>query len=182
LAIFLAIRQFRLMLEGREFSVFTDHKPLIDSLRRISDPWSARQRRQLSYIAEFAAKLAHVSGASNVVADALSRPPPEQVAAAVAQAASPPPPVSTPLVDIRELAAAQNSCADCQRASSSPSLRVLSAKLEDTSILVDVSSGVFRPLVPEPFRRRIFTAVHSLAHAGERATQPLFVAWLGSRC
>jgi Integrase zinc binding domain len=47
----------------------------------------------------------------------------------------------------------------------------MSVKLEDTSILVDVSSGVFRPLVPASFRRPIFDAVHRLAHGGKRATR-----------
>jgi hypothetical protein len=62
------------MLEGRAFVIFTDHKPLVGGINRVSDLWSARQRRQLSYIAEFAATLRHISGESNVVADALSRP------------------------------------------------------------------------------------------------------------
>jgi transposase InsO family protein len=178
LAIFLAIRQFRFMLEGREFSVFTDHKPLIDSLRRISDPWSARQRRQLSYIAEFAARLSHISGPSNVVADTLSRPPAIQGSpiAAVAAAQSPPSPVSSPPVDVRDIAAAQSSCSDCQRAPSTPALRVMRVKMDDTSILVDVSSGVFRPIVPAQYRRQLFAAVHSLAHAGERATRRMLAS------
>jgi Integrase zinc binding domain len=41
------------------------------------------------------------------------------------------------------------------------------------SILVDTSSGVLRPLVPATFRRRIFDAIHSLAHPGTRATRRL---------
>jgi hypothetical protein len=49
-------------------------------------------------------------------------------------------------------------------------------KLDDTMILVDVSSGVFRPLVNEHLRRRIFTAVHSLAHPGERATRRMMAS------
>jgi RNase H-like domain found in reverse transcriptase len=55
LAVYLSIRHFRFMLEGRPFIIFTDHQPLLGSLGRISDPWSARQWRQLSFIAEFAA-------------------------------------------------------------------------------------------------------------------------------
>jgi RNase H-like domain found in reverse transcriptase/Reverse transcriptase (RNA-dependent DNA polymerase)/Integrase zinc binding domain len=171
LAIFLSVRHFRFMLEGRVFTVFTDHKPLLDSLGRISDPWSARQRRQLSYIAEFATTLRHIAGESNVVADTLSRPPPAQSAMVNSVAAAQTRPASTPPVNVRDLAAAQASCPDCRGAASSPVLRVMTVQLEDTNILVDVSSGVFRPLVPAAFRWPIFDAVHCLAHAGEQATR-----------
>ena len=40
----------------------------------ISPPWSARQQRQLSFISEFLTDINHICGATNVVADALSRP------------------------------------------------------------------------------------------------------------
>jgi hypothetical protein len=62
------------MLEGRGFVVFTDHKPLVGALRRRSDPVSARQQRHLSFIAEFAPTIRHITGDSNIVADTLSRP------------------------------------------------------------------------------------------------------------
>jgi RNase H-like domain found in reverse transcriptase/Integrase zinc binding domain len=227
LAIFLSIRHFRFMLEGRAFTVFTDHKPLLDSLNRISDPWSARQRQQLSYIAEFAATLRHIAGELNVVADTLSRPPTTLLhqppaasgscaswggpaagsatssatvwqhpaasgscaarggpaagsatssAAVNSVAAARTRPASSPPVNVRELVAAQATCPDCKGAASSPVLRVLSVKLEDTNILVDVSSGVFRPLVPASFRRPIFDAMHSLAHSGERATRGMIAS------
>jgi hypothetical protein len=64
------------MLEGREFAVFTDHKPLTSALKRVSEPWTARQQRQLAYIAEYTSDLRHIAGVANVVADTLSRPPP----------------------------------------------------------------------------------------------------------
>jgi hypothetical protein len=70
------IRHFRHLLEGRRFSIHTDHKPLIFSLHRSSDAWTARQGRRLSYIAEYTSDIRHVAGVDNVVADALSRPPP----------------------------------------------------------------------------------------------------------
>ena len=52
LAAHAAIRHFRYFLEGRQFSLFTDHKPLTFALSKISDAWSARQQRQLSAISE----------------------------------------------------------------------------------------------------------------------------------
>ncbi len=59
------------MLEGRRFILFTDHKPLL----RSSDPWTPRQCRQLSYIAEHTSDIRHIAGPDNVVADKLSRLP-----------------------------------------------------------------------------------------------------------
>jgi hypothetical protein len=69
-----AIRHFRYNLEGRSFVVFTDHKPLVGALHRRSDPISAHQQRHLSFIAEFAPSIRHLTGESNIVADTLSRP------------------------------------------------------------------------------------------------------------
>jgi cleavage and polyadenylation specificity factor subunit 1 len=34
------IRHFRYILEGRVFTIFTDHKPLVGALARSSDPWT----------------------------------------------------------------------------------------------------------------------------------------------
>jgi cleavage and polyadenylation specificity factor subunit 1 len=52
-ACYAGIRHFRYMLEGRRFTIYTDHKPLTYALFRTSDPWTARQCRQLAYVAEF---------------------------------------------------------------------------------------------------------------------------------
>jgi hypothetical protein len=73
-AVVAAIKHFRFMLEGRPFTVFTDHRPLVGALSRRSDPWSGRQQRHLSFIAEFSPTICHIAGQSNVVADTLSRP------------------------------------------------------------------------------------------------------------
>jgi hypothetical protein len=208
LAVVEAIKHFRYMLEGRSFAVFTDHKPLVGALGRRSDPWSARQQWQLSFIAEFAPSIRHIAGQSNVVAEALSRPAavtppsaPQQPPLAVVTAANggpgeagtgstgikapsgspvPPasagPPAAPPPVDLVALATAQASCPDCQRAASSSSLRVAVIQMQGVAIMVDTSSGVFRPLVPASFRRAIFDAIHNLAHPGIRATRRLIAS------
>ena len=73
LALYLAVRHFRYFLEGRNFTAFTDHKPLIFAFAKVSDPWSARQQRHLTAISEYTTCIKHIAGKSNEVADALSR-------------------------------------------------------------------------------------------------------------
>jgi cleavage and polyadenylation specificity factor subunit 1 len=46
-------------------------------------------------------------------------------------------------------------------------------QLGSQKLLVDASSGVLRPLVPPPYRRAIFEAVHNVAHTGIRASRRL---------
>ena len=74
LAAYSAFRHFRFLLEGRQFTLFTDPKPLTHALFRYSGPWSDRQQRHLAYISEFTSDIIHVPGAENAIADALSRP------------------------------------------------------------------------------------------------------------
>jgi hypothetical protein len=75
LAYFLGIHHFRFMLEGRAFTIYTDHKPLTTAINCTSDPWMARHCRQLAYVAEYTSDICHIAGTSNVVANALSQPP-----------------------------------------------------------------------------------------------------------
>jgi hypothetical protein len=63
------------MLDGRRFAIFTDYKPLTYASARVSDSWTARQSRQLSYVVEYTSDICHIARAANVVADTLSRPP-----------------------------------------------------------------------------------------------------------
>jgi RNase H-like domain found in reverse transcriptase len=49
LAVYSSILHFRHLLEGRRFSVFSDHKPLASALNKVADLKSDRQRRQFAY-------------------------------------------------------------------------------------------------------------------------------------
>ena len=73
LAVYLAIRHFRHHLEGRQFFVLTDHKPLTYAMHNSSNRHSPREIRHLDFISQFTTDLRHVSGNANSVADALSR-------------------------------------------------------------------------------------------------------------
>ena len=69
-----SIRHFRHFIEGRNFTLYTDHQSLIPALSKKSEPHTARQTYQLSNIAEFTTDIRYLRGKANVVADALSRP------------------------------------------------------------------------------------------------------------
>ena len=164
LAVYLAIKHFRHFVEGREFKVFTDHKPLTYSLLSTSDRYTPRQIRQLDYISQFTTNIQHVSGDDNPVADALSR--------IVLSTLSPQPMV----VDFKAMSSAQQEDPEIQQleaSGSSLSLQPMPVPTSDVTILCDVSTGTPRPFVPSKFRRLIFDSLHSLSHPGIRATQRL---------
>ena len=73
LAVYLGIRHFRHYLEGRDFPIFTDHRPLTFAMAKSAEPWSHRQARHLEYISQYSTDIRHVAGVDNAVADALSR-------------------------------------------------------------------------------------------------------------
>jgi hypothetical protein len=188
LAAYLTIRHFRFLLEGRQFTLLTDHKPLVASMSRVTPPQSARQQRHLAFVSEFTTDLRHTPGSENVVADALSRPPAVLLSSctpATAEVLSIPPPSEPPLtpppavaadaqpIDFTELAFAQPSCPDVQAMLASPSLSVVSKKFGTVEVLGDVSTGVFRPLLPARFRTAAVWSLHNIHHPGVRASRKL---------
>ena len=73
LGIYLAIKHFRYAVEGRQFQVLTDQKPLTQLFSYHSTQHSPRQIRHLDYILQFTSNIRHVKGTPNPVADALSQ-------------------------------------------------------------------------------------------------------------
>ena len=73
LAVHSAIRRLRHMLEGSQFTIQTDHRPLITAFTKSGDAWSAREQQQFSAIAESGCAITYIPGSKNPVADALSR-------------------------------------------------------------------------------------------------------------
>jgi hypothetical protein len=188
-----AIRHFRFLLEGQHFHLLTDHKPLVAAMLRVSPPWSARQQRHLSFIAEFTSDIRHTSGTANIVADALSRPSPPTPPTAPSSTSCMPASVPTVMpsalpssmtaslpisatsvesktavaaaqcVDFSLIAATQLTCPDVAAMKFLPSLNVVSQVVEGVEVLGDVSTGVFRPLVPPAFREQVFLHLHNIS-------------------
>jgi cleavage and polyadenylation specificity factor subunit 1 len=167
LACYEAVKHFRWSLEGRQFFILTDHKPLVFAVAKAADSWSPRQQRHLAAISEYTTDIRHVSGVDNVVADALSRP---SAVAAVA------PNLSGDGIDYAQLAADQLTCSETVSLLTHSSLKIVNIYLEGVKVACDISTATPRPLVPAAWRRRVFENVHNLAHPGVRATQRMVSA------
>ena len=160
LALHSAVQHFRDMLEGRPFTAFTDHKPLVDAMHKTSLPASGRQQRHLATISEFTTDIRHVSGKYNTVADTLSR-----TAHAVCVG-----------LDYHALAAAQRSSMEIAASRTAiTGLQLHTSRITDDGpdLLCDVSRQHPRPLVPPGFRRLVFDLLHGLSHPSVRGTKKL---------
>ena len=73
LAIYLAVKNFKHLLGGRNLTVYSDHKPLTRAMSMNSDKYTAREIRRLDYLSQFSTDIRHVKGKDNIVADTLSR-------------------------------------------------------------------------------------------------------------
>nr|VZH98208.1 unnamed protein product [Spirometra erinaceieuropaei] len=74
LAIYLAVKHFRHFLEGRDFIVFIDHKPLTFALSTLSDKCNPGGIAHLDYISQFTTDIRHINGTKNEVVDMLFGP------------------------------------------------------------------------------------------------------------
>nr|VZH96017.1 unnamed protein product [Spirometra erinaceieuropaei] len=160
LAIYLAIKHFRNYIEGRDFCIYTDHKPLTYALSTSSDKYSPREARHLDFISQYTTDIRFLKGLYNQVSDCLSRPGINAI--------------TRPSIDLERMAELQN------QPTFSDSLQHTSLQLEAIplsttpgTILCDVSRGASRPVVPNEMRRDVFAALHNLAHPGIRTTQRL---------
>lgn len=73
-AVYSAVEHFETMVEGRDLTIVTDHRPLTYLFTTKKKCKIERRSRYAEYIAQFSTKIVHVAGIANVIADALSRP------------------------------------------------------------------------------------------------------------
>ncbi|GFT16325.1 transposon Tf2-11 polyprotein [Trichonephila clavipes] len=156
LAIYSAIRHFRYMLEARDFTVFTDHKPFTYAFRQKSDKCSPRQIRQLDFISQFTTNIVHIPGSDNIAADVLSR-----VSA-----------ITFPSqIDYDCIAETQQTDQELHTliaSGTSLELKKVTFPNSSTEIMCDLSTGTARPYIPKQHRQDVFSAMHNLSHPGIR--------------
>ncbi len=79
-------------------------------------------------------------------------------------------------VDSSAMAAAQRACPEVAEMTNSSALQITTQAVGDTTLLGDVSTGVFHLLVPIQHREAVFQSLHSIHHPGVRATRRLITA------
>lgn len=156
LAIYEAIKYFRHMLEAKDFTIYTDHKPLCFAFHTRKDKCSPRQFRHLDLISQFTTDIQHISGKDNVVADTLSRV--EEVEF---------------VMDYSRLAQSQNTDPELkQMLDNKTSLRLEKIEIPEcrTELYCDTSTQTPRPYITPMLRKHVFENLHGLSHPGANAT------------
>lgn len=164
-AMYQAVKHFRYMIEGREFNIMTDHKPLTFAFQQKLDKASPRQIRYLDFISQFTTDIRHVSGEHNVTADCLSRI--EQIS------------TSSP-INFETIAAEQNTDPELEKlmngkSKSSLTLKQLIIPGSKQAIFCDVSTDKARPYIPKSKRTQIIKKLHDISHPGARGTTKLMI-------
>ena len=115
-------------------------------------------------------------GLSNVITYALSRPRDTPVCQVPADTSPSACFSTTAALDFTLMAAAQLTCPGVAALCASTSLRLTNQHVDGQLLLGDVSTGIFRPVVPLSFRQQVFDAMHGIAHPGMRASRRLILA------
>ena len=160
LSAYSAIKHFRHFIEGRNFIIFTDHKPLTFAFRQKPEKASPRQLRHLDFISQFTSDIRHIAGKDNVVADALSRI--EEIH------------LNGP-VEVTDLAQAQLSEPELESLRSNPksTIKLMQVPNSSATLYCDCSTENIRPYVSTKLRRTIFDQLHNLSHPGIRSSLKL---------
>lgn len=160
LAIYMAIKHFRYLIEGRNLIVFTDHKPLVYALMKntVGKNDTPRRIRHLDFIMQFCSSIHHISGKENIVADTLSR---------ISSIELPSP------IDYKEIAKAQENDKELKEMMQSTSIKLKQIYLPhiDIPIYCEVSNDIARPYLPQEFRLSAYKAIHEISHPSIRATR-----------
>lgn len=160
LAMYQAVKRFKHQLEGRNFFILTDHKPITFAFNQKLDKCSPRQFRYLDYIGQFTTDIRYIKGTDNHVADALSR----------IEAITQTPDYQTME---REQELDEELIEMLQTNSTNLNLKKLQFANLNVNLYCDVTNDIIRPYVSKSLRKTVFNSLHGLSHPGIRATQKL---------
>lgn len=151
LAAYLAVLHFKYQIEGRNVTLFTDHKPIVSAFHSNKQLKSDKQQRHLSVITEYIADMQFIKGYQNIVPDCLSR----DVMA-----------VTVDLYDLPSIAKQQKEDEETK----SFMYKLKPFPVGSDSLWCDVSLPSPRPFIPFCSRRSIFDSLHNISHPGVKAS------------
>lgn len=161
LGIYMAVKHFHRLIEGREFTIFTDHRPLTYAFsQKPSSNDTPRRVRQLDFISQYSTNIQHINGRDNITADALSR---------IEEIYVPSP------IDYAELEKCQSTDNELSKLHDNKRLKFKNITLPGSTINItcDTSTGKSRPYLPKHFRKQIFDTIHGMSHPGKRTTRKM---------
>ena len=154
-AAYSAVIHFKAQIEGRDVTLFTDHKPLAAAFKSSKPAKSDKQQRHLSLLTEFIKDVQYIRGDKNIVADCLSRP---------ANA------VMLDMIDLPMLAQQQTDDQEILQYKEKLKPFTLDNNL---NVYCDISTAFPRPFIPSTMRSSIFNSFHNISHPGISATLKL---------
>lgn len=161
LAIYLAIKHFRYLIEARELTVLSDHKPLSFALsKKESKNDSPRRLRQLDFIAQFCNKIEYIEGEFNNAADFLSRIEEIQL---------------PHTFNYEELYRSQMEDTELENLRQNPKIEFKSFNVPYSKhdLIFETSTNKARLYLPHAFRAHAISSIHALSHPGVAATRRL---------
>lgn len=161
LAMYLAVKHFKYLLEGRDNHIYTDHKPLTTAFHQNLDKASARQARHLDFISQITTDIRHVPGNQNITADILSR---------INSINAFP---SLNYDDLAEDQLVDDELISILNGNNSKVTVKLSHFIipgSSKKVVCDTSTSQIRPFITKKFRNDVLRATHNLSHPGSRST------------
>ncbi|XP_043262477.1 uncharacterized protein LOC122403181 [Colletes gigas] len=160
-AAYSAVKQFKHFLEGREFKIVTDHKPLIYAFMQRADKADPRQVRMLSYISQFTTQIEFLPGVDNIVADSMSRIESIRLPTDI---------------ELCELAQAQENDDELERIRDEVNHPLKLVRLmwgpAHTRLYCEQSGETVRPYIPSALRKKVFHLFHALSHPSAKLPIP----------
>ena len=165
LAIFRGVKHFRNYIEGREITIYTDHKPIVGAISKRQRDLD-RETRQLMYISQFTTNIKHISGEQNKVADALSR----QLEDLECE--------NSDLARLDVNAVFQHTLYDRIAEAQKTDLELADLLNNTQNLKLTKINDIYceefqnckKPYVPQSLRREVFAAIHDVSHPGLKST------------
>lgn len=169
-AAYKAVQKFRPFIEGRNCTLFTDHKPLVSALKaKAKNTLTPVRQRQLTFISEFV-ELDYVPGDANIVADFLSRPEDSEDVEINSEDSETINSIQLFNFDLTEISEEQLKYKEIN-----PQIfkNLDAVTFSNKTIYCDNKTNYPRPFIPPNLVNKIIKQIHEIGHYGNKATKKM---------